>query len=101
MRGDKWEVLIAWNSCSMTALRGTPMPNDTTTLPLANHGVLRDHSGHIVELQSLRGIAATAVLFGHVIGYYAIPDWLIFLGKLSNGRAAVVVFFVLSGYVLT
>ena len=78
-----------------------PNINDTTTLRLANHGVLRDHSGHIVELQSLRGIAATAVLFGHVIGYYAIPDWLVFLGKLSNGRAAVVVFFVLSGYVLT
>jgi peptidoglycan/LPS O-acetylase OafA/YrhL len=87
----------------MTDLRGTTMPNitDTTTLSIANHRVFRDHSGHIVELQSLRGIAATAVLFGHVIGYYAIPDWLVFLGKLSNGRAAVVVFFVLSGYVLT
>jgi peptidoglycan/LPS O-acetylase OafA/YrhL len=64
-------------------------------------GVLEDRAGHIVELQSLRGIAATAVLFGHVIGYYSIPDWLVDLGKLSNGRAAVVIFFVLSGYVLT
>jgi peptidoglycan/LPS O-acetylase OafA/YrhL len=67
----------------------------------ARSTVLRDRSGHIVELQSLRGIAATAVLFGHVIGYYSIPDWLVDLGKLANGRAAVVVFFVLSGYVLT
>ena len=62
---------------------------------------LRDHSGHIIELQSLRGIAATAVLFGHVIGYYSIPNWLVDVGKFSNGRAAVVIFFVLSGYVLT
>ena len=58
-------------------------------------------SGYIIELQSLRGIAATAVLFGHVVGYYTIPEWLISLGQLSNGRSAVVVFFVLSGYVLT
>jgi len=67
----------------------------------SSDGVLHDRSGHIVELQSLRGIAATAVLFGHVIGYYSIPDWLGDIGKLSNGRAAVVIFFVLSGYVLT
>jgi peptidoglycan/LPS O-acetylase OafA/YrhL len=63
--------------------------------------ILRDRSGHIVELQSLRGIAATAVLFRHVIGYYSIPEWLVDLGKFSNGRADVVFFFVLSGYVLT
>ncbi len=63
--------------------------------------LLHDRSAHIVELQSLRGIAATAVLFGHVIGYYSIPEWLVDLGKFSNGRAAVVIFFVLSGYVLT
>ena len=76
------------------------MLHEETTLR-ADDIVLRDRSGHIVELQSLRGIAATAVLFGHVIGYYTIPDWLVILGKFSNGRAAVVVFFVLSGYVLT
>lgn len=74
---------------------------EVTALRRASGTLLRYRSGHIIELQSLRGIAATAVLFGHVIGYYAIPDWLVDLGKLANGRAAVVVFFVLSGYVLT
>ena len=59
-----------------------------TGRPAVRTTELRDRSGHIVELQSLRGIAATAVLFGHVIGYYAIPDWLVVLGKLSNGRAS-------------
>jgi peptidoglycan/LPS O-acetylase OafA/YrhL len=73
----------------------------STALERTSDTLVQDRSGHIVELQSLRGIAATAVLFGHVIGYYAIPDWLADLGKLANGRAAVVVFFVLSGYVLT
>jgi peptidoglycan/LPS O-acetylase OafA/YrhL len=64
-------------------------------------GASSDRSGHIIELQSLRGIAATAVLFGHVVGYYSVPNWLVDLGRFSNGRAAVVIFFVLSGYVLT
>ncbi len=60
-----------------------------------------DRSGHIVELQSLRGIAAVAVALGHAVNYYDTPDWFHRLGWLFNGRAAVVVFFVLSGYVLT
>jgi peptidoglycan/LPS O-acetylase OafA/YrhL len=60
-----------------------------------------DRSGHIVELQSLRGIAATAVAVGHALNYYATPDWFRHAAYVFNGRAAVVVFFVLSGYVLT
>lgn len=60
-----------------------------------------EKSGHIVELQSLRGIAATAVMVGHALVYYDTPAWFHQLATLANGRAAVVVFFVLSGYVLT
>jgi peptidoglycan/LPS O-acetylase OafA/YrhL len=60
-----------------------------------------DRAGHIVELQSLRGIAAAAVMLGHAFNYYATPEWFHSLALLCNGRAAVVVFFVLSGYVLT
>jgi peptidoglycan/LPS O-acetylase OafA/YrhL len=58
-------------------------------------------SGHIVELQSLRGIAATSVMVGHVLVYYKTPDWFLPFAVIFNGRAAVVIFFVLSGYVLT
>jgi peptidoglycan/LPS O-acetylase OafA/YrhL len=57
--------------------------------------------GQIVELQSLRGIAATAVMIGHALVYYDTSEWFYGLARLFNGRAAVVVFFVLSGYVLT
>lgn len=65
-----------------------------------NRGII-DRSGHIVELQSLRGIAATAVLIGHALIYYETPSWFETLAHTFNGRTAVVVFFVLSGYVLT
>ncbi len=73
----------------------------------ASHGmaaavqVTADRSGHVVELQSLRGLAAAAVMIGHSLDYYATPGWFRHLALLFNGRAAVVVFFVLSGYVLT
>jgi peptidoglycan/LPS O-acetylase OafA/YrhL len=60
-----------------------------------------DSKGHIVELQSLRGIAALAVMIGHTVNFYDLPktgfDW----AALFNGRASVVLFFVLSGFVLT
>jgi len=56
---------------------------------------------HIVELQSLRGIAASAVMVGHALSYYQTPSWFHQLALIANGRAAVVIFFVLSGYVLT
>jgi peptidoglycan/LPS O-acetylase OafA/YrhL len=67
---------------------------------MADRGVI-DRSGHIVELQSLRGIAATAVLIGHALIYFETPEWFVTLAHTFNGRTAVVVFFVLSGYVLT
>jgi peptidoglycan/LPS O-acetylase OafA/YrhL len=40
-------------------------------------------------------------MVGHSLNYYATPGWFHELALIFNGRAAVVVFFVLSGYVLT
>lgn len=62
---------------------------------------MRAKTSHIVELQSLRGIASMAVMIGHVLVYYQIPNWFNAVAMLFNGRGAVVIFFVLSGYVLT
>lgn len=60
------------------------------------------------RIESLRGIAALAVVCYHVHGQlsaspaYGWFDWLAYrlLGALSNGTGAVVIFFVLSGFVL-
>jgi peptidoglycan/LPS O-acetylase OafA/YrhL len=54
-----------------------------------------------VELQSLRGLAALLVLLGHGINIYAEPKIVYHWALICNGRAAVVLFFVLSGFVLT
>jgi peptidoglycan/LPS O-acetylase OafA/YrhL len=57
-------------------------------------------------LDSLRGLAALFVLFGHTMGAFAWPASFLavahwpFLSILSQGKQAVVMFFVLSGYVL-
>jgi peptidoglycan/LPS O-acetylase OafA/YrhL len=57
--------------------------------------------GRVVELQSLRGVAASAVLVHHVSYYYGIPhQWRIAIDGVLNAHAAIVLFFVLSGYVL-
>lgn len=70
------------------------------------------HSGFVPELESLRGLAAFSVLVEHSYSYgiapsdnwfsnaglFPIVHWLIHV--LFNGRAAVLLFFVLSGYVL-
>ena len=58
-------------------------------------------SGQITELQSLRGIAAATVMIGHCLISYGPSALLIGLSEVLNGQAAVAVFFVLSGYVLT
>ena len=56
---------------------------------------------HIVELQSLRGIAALTVLFAHTLKYYETsPGFGFWATALLNAHAAVVFFYVLSGYVL-
>ena len=60
-----------------------------------------DNPKYINELQALRGIAAFAVMIGHCLIYYDIPPLLASIALFFNGRSAVVVFFVLSGYVLT
>lgn len=61
-------------------------------------------SERLGALDSLRGLASCAVLFGHIMGVCAwdisftqIP----FVRQLFDGRSAVTLFFVLSGFVLT
>jgi peptidoglycan/LPS O-acetylase OafA/YrhL len=58
-------------------------------------------SGFFAELQSLRGLAACAVLMGHAANMYDQPQAFYTAAWVFNGRGAVVLFFVLSGYVLT
>jgi peptidoglycan/LPS O-acetylase OafA/YrhL len=60
-----------------------------------------DRSGQITELQSLRGLAAAVVAIGHALTFYYMGNGSGYGSLVLNGRAAVVVFFVLSGYVLT
>jgi len=55
------------------------------------------------SLDSIRGIAALAVLLGHTVGAFVWPNhWTRFplLNVLFDGRSAVTMFFVLSGFVL-
>lgn len=58
-------------------------------------------SQHLPELQALRGYAAVVVLFGHATEAYATPGWFHQISLIFNGRMAVVLFFTLSGFVLT
>ncbi len=61
-----------------------------------------DTRQHIEELQSLRGIAALTVAFSHLSTVYSLPSAVrITIDSACNAHACVVVFFVLSGYVLT
>ena len=53
------------------------------------------------ELQSVRGVAAVAVLIGHSLIFFENPIWFVKLGWIADAHAAVVVFFVLSGFVLS
>ena len=60
-----------------------------------------DRRGHLVELQSLRGLAATLVVVDHCFSYYKSPHYLQNIRDVvGNGDASVVLFFVLSGFVL-
>ena len=57
---------------------------------------------HIDELQSLRGVAALAVAVSHISSIYALPPNVrIAIDLVLNAHACIIVFFVLSGYVLT
>ncbi len=72
---------------------------------------LRRQTGHIVELDSLRGVAAITVVFQHFYLLWreasSAPHWIEQLFRmppfflLVAGHAAVVLFFLLSGFVLT
>ena len=53
------------------------------------------------QLQGIRGLAALLVATGHCLGLFATPTWFANLKNYANGHAAVVMFFVLSGFVLT
>lgn len=57
---------------------------------------------HIPELQSLRGLAATVVLLHHATRYVPVSSAVAFgLEAMLNAHAAVMIFFVMSGFVLT
>jgi len=59
-------------------------------------------SSHLPELQSIRGIAAMTVLLHHSSFVFATTPGFRYVGEaLLNAHAAVVMFFVLSGYVLS
>jgi peptidoglycan/LPS O-acetylase OafA/YrhL len=57
--------------------------------------------GQIVELGAIRGIAAVMVMIAHPLNMYRTPEWFYSLTYVFNGRGAVSLFFVLSGFVLT
>lgn len=60
-----------------------------------------EQSPHLVELQSLRGIAAVTVMVHHALRTLSANGWAWSLSEVPlNARGAVVLFFVLSGYVL-
>jgi peptidoglycan/LPS O-acetylase OafA/YrhL len=60
-----------------------------------------DQSPHLSELQSLRGIAAMTVMVHHALRTVRSDGWAWAVSEIPlNARAAVVLFFVLSGYVL-
>lgn len=59
-------------------------------------------SSHTVELQSLRGIAAMIVMIHHCLRTLQPDGWAWWLSEVPlNAEAAVIIFFVLSGYVLS
>jgi peptidoglycan/LPS O-acetylase OafA/YrhL len=70
---------------------------------LSEEQVLQERSlrPRLFQLDSLRGLAAVTVVWNHILlGMSGSPKrWMVEL--ISDGRAAVVLFFVLSGYVLS
>src|ERR1700754_945064 len=66
---------------------------------IAGHG--RSMAGRLLQLDSLRGFAAMTVVWHHWRqAYWATPPrW--FMQPFSAGHEAVILFFILSGYVLS
>lgn len=61
---------------------------------------------HFNYIDSLRGLAAIAVVFSHSIGVFGLPTKITFVDKTPlhifwHGEGAVMVFFLISGFVLT
>jgi peptidoglycan/LPS O-acetylase OafA/YrhL len=79
----------------------------TYVLDRYDAGPPRPDRGHIVELDSLRGVAALFVVFDHFLRGWYLASQGHFVGNfayvpfLANGQSAVMLFFVLSGFVLT
>jgi peptidoglycan/LPS O-acetylase OafA/YrhL len=68
----------------------------------ADEPSIRSKTGFVMELQSLRGVAAAMVMVHHALRCVApTPVTQAIADRLLNAHAAVVVFFVLSGYVLS
>lgn len=61
-----------------------------------------NQSPHNTQLQSLRGIAALVVMIHHSLRVYGSGNWAWVTSEwILNAQAAVIIFFVLSGYVLS
>ena len=79
----------------------------TYVLDRYHAGLARPERGHIVELDSLRGVAALFVVFDHFMRglVQSSPPHFVasiaYLPFLTNGAGAVMMFFVLSGFVLS
>ncbi len=75
-----------------------------TELPKSNP---YQQPARIESLDTIRGLAALAVLMGHTLGTFAWPNNMVvwarcpFVNMLFDGRSAVTMFFVLSGFVLS
>lgn len=83
--------LVAQKSSGMNVNQSESTPNRTGKM-------------FVARLESLRGVAAMMVAVGHALIVIDLQGGQLFLTKLSllfaNGRAAVTIFFVMSGYVL-
>lgn len=81
------------------ATTSIPIRSNSST-PRSNFDL--EHSLHNVQLQALRGLAACVVMAHHALRVPSSEGWAWQFGTIVlNAHAAVVIFFVLSGYVLT
>jgi peptidoglycan/LPS O-acetylase OafA/YrhL len=79
----------------MVATSSVESPEDAASVP-----PVTTRGGRLEWLDSIRGLAALVVLIGHIAGAFKWPDWARNVFLLFDGRVAVTMFFVLSGFVL-